>query len=231
MNKLKRCTFALLLGCSLQTYSYVMSDKLWRGSIQFPMNTKNIPSVRIYYAGIKRPTAIEPSSKQLSFDIPESQIRNTFYLVISNDIEFITEKNTPQFLKVVNKCPYKLFIMEFQPNSEALKHLGAKIDAEQMGNWNVTQKTLPDDLRIPDNAIIIRYHPDLVKSVEGGNGLALPKIILDANILTQLTNDELQDVSAHILLSSLNTDTIHARQTTDIKANFANKNILSMIYS
>jgi hypothetical protein len=121
--------------------------------------------------------------------------------------------------------------MEFTPTKNLTKTADTKLDASDMGTWVVTQKLLPDNRHIPDNAIIVCFHPNLVKSVEGGNGLELPKIILDENVLRQLTDDELQDVSVQYLLTSLNCDSIHARQNALIKPDFAKRTVISMIYS
>lgn len=229
MNIFKIGTLALLLATSLQSVGYFVGDKLWHGTIKFPANTKHIPSVRIFYGGIKKTSIIEQASKKVSFDIAESQIRNTFFLVISKGIGFITEKNTPQYLKVANECPYKMFLMEFQPNSDAIKTPVCKADTTQLGSWHITKKTLADDRRIPDNAIVVCYDSDMVKSVEGGNGLELPKIILDEEIMTQLTDTELQDASTQFLLTALNCDSIHTQQNTLVKPDFAKKTVLTMI--
>lgn len=231
MNNFKICTLALLLGSSLQTSCYFAGDKLWHGTIKFPENTKNITPVRIYYAGNIISSEIQPNSKQVSFDISESKIRNTFYLIIVDNIQLISEQNTIKHLKVYEGHPYKFYLMEFIPNKDLIKTPDTKLDASQMGSWHVTQKPLPDDRHIPDNTIIVYYNPNLVKNVEGGNGLELPKIIIDEYIMAQLTDDELQDASVQFLLTSLNCDSIHARQHALIKPDFAKRTVISMIYS
>lgn len=231
MNKLTLCTLALLLGSSLQLPAYFPGDKLWRGSIKFPMSTKNVPPVRIYYAGTIIPADTQNSTRQVLFDISESKMRSTFCLIIVDRMDFINEQNTVKYLHVPDDRPYKLYTMEFIPNRELAKAPGHTVDAAQMGTWLVTQKLLAEDRRIPDNTIIVCYHPHLVKSIEGGNGIELPKIILDESILTQLTEEELQDASTQYLLTSLNCDSIHARQNAHIKTDFTKKNIISMICS
>lgn len=231
MNKFKFYTLALLLGTSLQTVCYFAGDKIWHGTIKFPANSKNILPVRIYYAGNIVPSEVQSNSKQVSFDISESKIRNNFCLIIVDNIELITEQNTIKCLKAPEGRPYKLYQMEFAPSKDTAKASDANLDASHMGSWSVTQKMLPENRHIPDNAIIVCYHPNLVKDVEGGNGLELPKIILDERIMTQLTDDELQDASVQYLLTSLNCDSIHARQQALIKPDFAKKTVISMIYS
>lgn len=231
MNNIQKALLSLLMGSSLITFCYFPGDKLWHGVIKFPSNAKIIPPVRVYYGGHMPTVAIDDKTKQISFDISESQIRTVFPLIITDRVDFKSEKNTPQYLKVPANQPYKMYILEYVPDTQAIKDLGNKIDADKMGSWRITQENLDSDRRIPDNAITVYCYSRLVKTVEGGNGLDLPKIIIDADVLAQLTTEELQDTSARILLSSLDTDTIHSRQTTNIKPDFAKKNIVAMICS
>lgn len=231
MNKFKLYIFGLLSGISLTTLSYFTSDKLWHGIIKFPMSTKTILPIRVYYAGGQIPTHIHRNNRQVSFDIPESKVRNSFYLVITDQVDIINEQNTIKHLKVPENHPYKLYLLEYKSYEKILPALGTKSAAEDMGSWLITQKELDEDRFIPDNAITVCYHPHLVKTVEGGNGLELPKIIMNEQILTQLTDEELKDASNYILLTALDTDSIHARQNVLIKPNFAKKTVMSMICS
>ena len=231
MTKLKLFLSVLLMGSSCITLPYFTGDKLWRGAIKFPGCTKNIPPVRVYYSGTIIPSTVHQIAKEVSFDIPESSVRNSFCMIIVDDVELVTEQNTVQYLRAPLNRPYKLYLLEFTPNKDCAVKSDGKADASQMGTWQASQKLLPDDNHIPDNTIIVCYHPLLVKDVEGGNGLELPKIVLDERILSQLTDEELQDASIHFLLTSLNCDTIHARQNALVKPDFAKKTIMSMIYA
>lgn len=236
MKRFSTYCLMLLLAVSCRVRAYFPSDTLWRGAIKFPMHTKSIPPVRIYYAGTIIPIDIQHGNKQITFDIPESRVRNNFNLIIIDHVDFATEQNTIKYLRAPYQSPYKLYHLEFVANKESLTAKKKADDdhahtLDNAGYWHITEQILPEDRRIPDNAIIVCYHPHLVKSVEGGNNIELPKIILDERALTTLSEEELQDASIRFLLTSLDVDSIHARQNAYIKPDFAKKNIISMIYS
>jgi hypothetical protein len=240
MNKLNIYAAALLIACSLTTSAYFAGDKLWHGAIKFPILTKKIPKIAIYYTGISIPTHIQTANRQLTFDISESKIRTTFYLIVIEHVDLVTEQNTVKYFVAPTNSSYKLYHLQFTPNQKLIKGSGPaekidqdkkQTDLEEMGTWTIEQQSLPEDRRIPDNAIIVCYNPSLIKNVEGGNGLELPKIILDEQIIQQLGDEELQNVSDLALLTSLDYNSIHARQNSLVKHDFAKKNIISMIYS
>lgn len=211
----------------IETQAVLMADKaLWYGSIKFPYDMKTIPPIRIYYAGNKIPAQIDYDSHQISFTISEYSMRNVFYLIIVDTINFVSEQNTIQYLKTASDRPYKLYQLTFTPNKEAAGEQDAH--AAERGTWDIVQLKLQDDLRIPDNAIIVCFHSHLVKSVEGGNAVELPKIILNEEVIHKLPEQELYDASIQFLLSSLHCDSIHAAIDSQIKADFQRKTIISL---
>ena len=228
MNSIKLCILALVSGISLQTSAYFPCDKIWHGSIKFPVNTKNIPPVQIYYAGTNIRSEIQPAGKQVTFDISESKVRNTFCLFIADQVDFVTEQNTVKHLTAPKNRPYKMFLLEFIPNKEVSDK---PTDVHQTGSWHVAPTQLAADRYIPDNSIIVLCHANLVKKIEGGNGLELPKIVLDERVLCQLSDNDLRDALAKFSLAALDCNTIHARQSAHIKADAAKKTVISMIYS
>ncbi|MEX0848733.1 MAG: hypothetical protein WD055_00715 [Candidatus Dependentiae bacterium] len=209
--------------------AYLAADKaLWYGTVKFPYDTKITEPVAVYYAGDQIITEIQQETHQISFAISEYKMRNEFFLLISNDIEWVTEQNTIKFQRICKSRPYKLFHLKFNPNREITTKITPETDLNALGSWEITQKALRDDMRIPDNAIIVHYHPNLIQNVEGGNALELPKIVLNEQILHQLTPDELHDVSAQFILSSLDLKTIHAKQNTQIKHDIPHKTIIAL---
>ncbi len=221
-------SIALLSTICIQSEPFLTVDKaLWYGTIKFPTDMKIVPPVRIYYAGNKIPSETDNEGHQVSFAISEYKMRNAFYLIIVDQVDFVSECNTVKYLHVPKGRPYKLYILTFKPNKDLEDKLH-EVDINEKGTWDIVQKKLPDDLRIPDNAIIVCYHPHLIKNVEGGNAIELPKIVLDTELLNKLTPQELHDASIQFLLSSLNCDSIHATLDAQIKPDFARKTIIAL---
>lgn len=213
--------------CS-QTYAVTAEKSLWHGSIKFPSHVNPIPPVRIYYTGTKIPTEIDEKKHEISFALSEYSTHQTFYLIIVDTVDFVAEQNTVKYLKVPQGRPYKIYRLTFVPNKEIIRGNQLEIDLDQQGNWEIVQMRLAEDLRIPDNAIIVCYHSYLIKNVEGGNALELPRIIIDAQMLSQLTADELQDASVQFLLASLNCDSFHTLPDARIKADVQHKTIITL---
>ncbi len=221
-------SIALLSTIYIQSEPFLTVDKaLWYGTIKFPTDIKIVPPVRIYYAGNKIPSETDNEGHQVSFAISEHKIRNSFYLIIVDRLDIFFECKLIQYLRVPEGRPYKFYVLSFKPNKELDSKL-QEVDISEKGSWDIVQKRLPDDLRIPDDAIIVCYHPHLVKNIEGGNALELPKIVLDAELLNTLTPQELHDASIQFLLSSLNLNSIHATLDIQVKPDFARKTIISL---
>lgn len=225
MNKQCLSRFALFLALFGTLQAYLPSEKALRyGAIKFPTEIDIKEPIEVFYAGERIPTEIEKDAHLVSFAISEYKMRNTFCLLICNDIETVTEKNTIKFQRVRNDRPYKLYLLQFHPNKELLQST-EDMDIHAQGTWEITQKALQDNRRIPDNAIIVQYHPHLVETVQGGNALELPKIVLNKQVLEQFSADELHDASVHFVLSSLDLRTIHAKQDVRTKPDFKNKTV------
>lgn len=207
-----------------QSFAILTVDKLlWYGIIQFPPELKSVEPIRVYYTGGKIPytgplaATVNPDKHQVSYTISEYKARNTFYLVITDRPDFAAKHNTIHYLRVPEGRPYKLYELTFTPNKETITNQ-QDIDISQRGSWEIVQKRLAEDLRIPDNAIVVCYHAHLVKSVEGGNAIELPRILLNGDIMKNLSSEELHDVSIQFLLSSLNCDSFHISPDTQIKS-------------
>lgn len=225
---IKIALFALVVSMCTQVDAVTAEKSVWHGGIKFPCHVNPIPPVRIYYTGNKIPTEIDDKKHEISFAISEYSTRQVFYLIIVDTVDFVTEQNTVKYLKVPKGRPYKIYRLTFMPNKEIIRGNQLDVGLEQRGSWEIVQMRLADDMRIPDNAIIVCYHSYLIKNVEGGNALELPRIIVDADMLNQLTPDELQDVSVQFLLSSLNCDSFHTVPDARIKTDVPHKTIITL---
>lgn len=206
--------------------SLTVDKTLWQGSIKFPSDVEITEPIRVYYTGEAIPHEIDNVGHQICFTISEYKMRTVFHLIIVDGRDFVSEHNTVQYFKVPQNRPYKLYELVYTPNKDLATVADADID--QKGTWQVTQKRLADDLRIPDSAIIICYHPHLVKDLEGGNAIELPRVVLDAEILKKLTAEELHDASIQFVLSALDFDSFHTKPNTQIKTDFAKKTVLAL---
>lgn len=214
MKKLLICLLTAFT--SSLTHGYFASDKaLWYGTITFPHDMQIIPPIRVYYAGNKLGLNIDNDAKQSTFSLTEYKQRTSFTLLICTDIEVVVSTaNTVDFLRVPRGIPYKMYELNFNTAD---------------GTWKITEIQLPEDRQIPENAIIVRYHPLFVKKIEGGTAYELPKIVLDERTLDNLSPEELHDASIHLFLGSLNSDSVHAKSTSLVKSDISKKTISLMI--
>jgi hypothetical protein len=189
------------------------------GTIQFP-NIGNVPSVRVYCCGRKIKPFTHDETKRIIFDIPKNPAQQRFYILITDTI--VSEKrntpglsiqNTIDHLKVPSDKPYKLYCVE----RPILSHDQSSIN-ERQPIWSIRQERLPRNGYIPDDAIIIRYHPHCVAQLEGGTPYALPTIIIKNNIVNLLGSEQkLYDYSNALIIASIDSDTIHADIQQEIK--------------
>lgn len=220
-------SIALLSMISALSEATLTVDKtLWQGSIKFPSDVNITEPIRVYYTGEAIPHEIDNIGHQICFTISEYKMRTVFHLIIVDSLDLVSEQNTVQYFKVPKNRPYKLYELVYTPNKDFAAIADADVD--QKGTWQVEQKRLADDLRIPDSAIIIRYHPHLVKGLEGGNAIELPRVVLDEEILKKLTPEELHDASIQFVLSAIDFDSFHTKPNTQIKTDFAKKTVLAL---
>lgn len=221
-------SIALLSMVSTSSEASLTVDKtLWQGSIKFPLDVDINEPIRVYYTGDRVISCeIDNIGHQICFAISEYKMRTVFHLIIVDSRDFVSEQNTVQYFKVPQNRPYKLYELVYTPNKDLATIADA--DINQKGAWQITQKRLADDMRIPDSAIIICYHPHLVKGLEGGNAIELPHVVLDEEILKKLTAEELHDASIQFVLSALDFDSFHTKPNTQIKTDFAKKTVLAL---
>ena len=189
------------------------SKSLFVGTMQFPQTLENVPPIRIYYAGRKIPTHINQDGKRITFTIPEAKRRSFFYLYIAPQFDFCCTSNNIEYLKQTPSIAYKLYALELitTPTSGAAHTRDHHKNNQITQQWSVKEITLFDPTgKIPDDAIIICFDPAYIQSLEGGNAIEFPKIMIRDDI-TKLAGSEekLHELSTRWLLAALNTDAIH----------------------
>jgi hypothetical protein len=218
MNTTKRFSLLVLLISTTLTSLSLYAGSLMLGTIRFPSSIKTVPTVRIYCGGRIIPCTIDQQNKTVSFNIPKYGQQFHFNLLIAEKISFAqanskyqTENtNTAAYLKLETGQPYKLYslllVPEFSDDSK---------DAQLRYRWHIKNESIVhQDLKIPDDAIIVCYNPEWVADLQGFNAFELPTIEITPNILSLCGSEQsFQSRSAQIMLASLDTDTLHATQS------------------
>lgn len=224
--------FGLTLLTSINTHAFG-EKSLFIGNIICPSTLEMVPSIRVYYAGRKIVCESDDYGKKITFSIPEQKQRTFFFMLITPEIEFCSHENTVPFLKLKKNAPYKFYAMELIPIQGQKKKKGANANPLEKNieyTWALRQidLQLPDG-RIPDETIIVRYHPDFIQSISGGNAIELPKIIIRPDILKLVGSEKnLHELSNRWFLAALNTDTIHDTSTCEVRMNPHAKTVLAM---
>jgi hypothetical protein len=204
---------------------------LFIGSVQFPTSLEMVPDIRIYYAGKKVTAEVDNHAKKVIYTIPELKQRAVFYLLITPTIEFSSHENTVPYLKLNPHVPYKFYILELASTVPTNKNKKRDIAAFRPEYaWNIKEIKL--DItggRIPDETIIIQYNPAFIQTIEGGNAIQLPKIVIRPDIVSMLGSEQkLHELSQKWFLAALHTDTIHESVQSPIKISPQPKTVLAL---
>jgi len=211
------------------------NDKIWlMGSIQYPMNLEKIPMLRIYCGGNKIKCEANDDNKKLNFSFADSRKQTTFYILITEQIEFVTENNVVLCLKVPSLASYKLYVLN-RIESEYPKDKTA--EQPTMYKWDIQPIELEEDRKMPDNAIIVCDNPDYVSEIVGESAgsddatvCELPKIVMRSDLLHVVGSEEkLHEHAAMLRLAAIDSDTIHSwRQNIQSTVNKQAKTIVAL---
>lgn len=216
-----------------------IAQNLMMGTIQFPHDVASVPSIRVYRGGHKILCEPDEDSKKITLTIPREPREETFYLLVSETIQFhqveadasVETQNTISYLRVPQKQAYKLYKMtlvcEQQEQAgnpmqsykhmfegDATHHFGQKNKKakQPMFSWKITEESLPKETRrIPDATIIVYYYPHLIESITGGTKFELPTIKMKTDILALVGSEtKLHELSDGLLFSCLDHDSLHS---------------------
>lgn len=207
--------FILTIVHSPLLFSY--GKGIFVGSVQFPKTLEDIPQFRIYHGGNKLKSGIHTHGKKVTFTIPEDKRRTAFTVIITESIQFASEDNTIIYLKLAQNQPYKFFSIQLIKMDNGIVENDKR--KEPTYEWIIEEQHINLlDSRIPDDALIICMNPNFIQGLEGGNSVELPKIIVK-NDAVQLAGSQakFEDSYAKLLLSSLDTDAIHANIHEEVK--------------
>lgn len=221
------------LGLGLFSKAMASGPKgIFYGSVQFPNSLEMVPNLRVYYAGNIITCEPNEGTKQQSFSISEQRNRSFFYMLVATagDIEFCSPDNTIPYLRLKKDRPYKFYTLELtmSPSTSKKRKLN---DPGFEYVWNTKEIDLVSITggKIPDDTIIIGYHPAYVKGFEGGSMVEFPKLVIKPNA-AKLAGSEakLYEQSDKWFLAALNTDTIHGTPKSELRFNPQSKTILAM---
>lgn len=213
--------------------SLASGTSLLLGSIQFPQSVKSTPNIPIYHKGVKVPCEVDHELKKAMFNIVKNRHCREFHLLIVEEFAFESEENVIKYLKIDTTKKHKLYRLSLERNSTPNSSRGTltrqAVETKPEYRWN-TEEVMVDveDGRIPDDAIIICFDPSYVATVQGGSSIELPKIILKEDLLTSVGSEEnLHDVFASLILSSLDYDMLHTKMSLKTQS-YQNKTILAL---
>ncbi len=223
-------TGSLLCLCIISQALGFGQKGIFYGTLQFPTALEMLPNVRAYYSGNKIIPEINEASKQISFAIPEARNRNFFYLLVTTGVEFCSTDNTVPYLRLKKGAPYKFYTLELGAVPSKSKKR-KRTDSGFEASWTVKEIDLAtiNNGKIPDETLIVCYHPDYVQSLEGGSMVELPKLVMRPDMI-KLAGSELKlhEQSDKWFLAALNTDTIHDTVQSELRIIPQSKTVLAM---
>lgn len=202
--------------------------KIFMGTIKFPHTISKIPTLRIYCEGHIIPCETNHETKGLAFSILQEGEKDSFNLLITNEIHYKTEKNTILYLYINPSQPYLFYHLTLNQNND--DSTDPETTHKTLYSWTIQEHhDLLENGKIPDDTIIVYCNPEFIETVKGGTQVSLPTIIIRNDIL-QITGSEekLHDILNELLLSSLHCDAIHARVQQEIKPNYQQKTIVAL---
>lgn len=219
------------LGLGLLGKAMASSPKgIFYGTVQFPNTLEITPNLRVYYAGNKIICEANDATKQQSFAISEMRNRTFFYMLITPDVEFCSPDNTIPYLRLKKDRPYKFYTLELTmvPSKSKKRKLN---DPGFEYVWIIKEIDLASITggKIPDDTVIVCYHPDYIQGLEGGSMVELPKIIIKPDVVKLAGSEaKLYEQSDRWFLAALNTDTIHDTAQSELRFNPQAKTVLAM---
>lgn len=210
-----RALSSLLVLLISATMTSLHCASLMLGTIRFPQSLKMVPTIRIYCEGRIIPCSLDQKNKIISFSVPRYGQKSHFNLLITEKVSFAhtsskyqsASNNTAAYLKLEQGQPYKLYSLLLVPELS-----GTNDDTQLRYTWRIKNESI-QDLKVPDDAIIVCCDPVWITGIHGNNSFELPIIDIHQNVL-QLCGSEqsFYDKSMQIMLASLDSDTMHAIQ-------------------
>lgn len=199
-----------------QDYFCPNKTLMW-GTIQFPKNVSVIPDIRIYYSGQRIKCETNDELKRITYAIPDVAHKPFFKLLITDNVEFVSECNVIKYLKVHEGTPYKFYQIDLMHSMQHLCSLEQPFESESTNQYNAMSWQIREYRnalihgRIPDDTIIICCKSSYIDHLENTKASSLPTIKIRSDILELAGSEKrLHENFDELVLSLLDCDTIHA---------------------
>jgi hypothetical protein len=198
----------MLLGLRIEAYS---PFTVYPCTVEFPKTLKKVPEICIYHGGERFIGEVDTTGRRACFNLPIEKSCTHFNLLVIEELQFESEKNTIQYLKIDTKQPYKYYTMELvRASRKRYVPSDRKNQESEPDRWIIRSGKVSPDGRIPDETIIVLLNANYVERVEGSNGFELPTIFIKENIVEIAGSEQrLHDKSVEMILSSLDYNPIH----------------------
>lgn len=208
---------------------------MW-GTIQFPKNVSVIPDIRIYYSGQRIKCETSDELKRITYAIPDVAHKPFFKLIITDNVDFVSECNVIKYLKVREGSPYKFYQFDLMRSMQHLCSLEQSFESDTGAQhiamaWNIREyRNALIHGRIPDDTIIICCKSSYIDHLENTNASSLPTIKIRPDILELAGSEKrLHENFDELILSLLDCDTIHAAmQQKEVRPPASPKTILTI---
>jgi len=197
-NKLQYFFTLFILSCPL----VCRSGSFYFGSIK-STQTATLPSIPYYYRG--NSGLLMPQKEIITFEIPADSNQKQLYILITDmEPNPITQKtddgtiiiNTFHHLELAHNANYRFFVFEQSDD----------------GSWNIHEESLPNEIIIPDQTVILLYLPELIEKIDGGLFSELPTIYIRplASLSDSTSLLEINDRILAMHMGVINLNTIHS---------------------
>ncbi|MFC1845592.1 hypothetical protein ACFLX2_00515 [Candidatus Dependentiae bacterium] len=189
-------------------------------TIEFPKVVKDVPQVCIYHEGERFACEIDKEGKRVCFTIPVDRGCTTFHLLVTSNLQCeSSEENTVQYLKTDSEQPYKFYKMKLVRALRKRYCVPSEKNKKPIEDrWEVSQKELGKEGRIPDEAIIVLLNAEYVDNLKADKGFELPTIVIKNNVLEIAGSEsKLHDNAIKLLLSSLDYNPLHSTNQVHTK--------------
>jgi hypothetical protein len=210
MNKfLSVILVSLLFFVQHMVHSYSNST-IFPCTVEFPRAVKKIPELCIYHKGERFVGEADTTGHRTCFHLPIDRSCTTFTLLVTQGIQFESEQNTVQFLKIDPQQPYKLYSMQLV-RTPRRRSMDLQQQQQNSDQWIISSERVDVHGRIPDETIILLMDPRYIDRVEGSSGFELPEIYIKENVLELAGSlQHLLDQSIELVVASLDYKPIHA---------------------
>lgn len=227
MFKVQRITkwsllFLSLLLLSLKSNAYTI--KSFVGTIQFPLNVKNLPQMpTISYEGQQITiTECDNITNKICYEVPLSRKyqKEIYFLFTENENltislknnDELTINNTIDHLTLKQDAQYRIF-------RTTINNTFDRATKKTTVDWIIKEMALPDNKQIPDSTLIFPIPSNYIKELTGGDAMQLPTITIkdDVQLLAGGSEEDMHNIALKEVVASIDLNGLHTKATKTTK--------------